>query len=275
MTKTLTMSVNEFFGWKNHPFSDHFDQKDELLVRHDQEILKRSLELLKTAKSFAITGGSGLGKTTLARAIINSLDSRNYQVIWVPYTGANRNGILRLLAEKTGIELTRKGLPPLAKLKKHIAREQKEHGAPFPVLVVDDAQYLENESLMDLCSMLYSTEENKLIMSIILVGDEGLERTLRLASQKAVSSRLACVFKVKSLAVDDAKAMLNFRMEKAKAPTNLFDHEAIELVTSNCGGNRRELMKLAFNLCMEAHLRNEKVITTDMILSTDYMQTNI
>jgi len=111
-------------------------------------------------------------------------------------------------------------------------------------------------------------------MAIILVGDEMLDRTLRLTSQKAVSSRLACVFKMKSLAQDDAKAMLNFRMEKAKAPTNLFDREAMELITANCGGNRRELMKLAFNLCMEAHLRNEKVITSEMILSTEYMQAN-
>ena len=63
-------------------------------------------------------------------------------------------------------------------------------------------------------------------------------------------------------------------MEKAKAPQTLFDKEALELVSANCGGNRRELMKLAFNLCMEAHLRNEKVITAEMIMSTEYMQTN-
>ncbi len=274
MTKTVTVSVNEFFGWKNHPFSDLADQNDEIMVKHDQEVLRRAVELLKIGKSFAITGGSGLGKTTLARAIIKSLDPRNYQLLWVPYTGANRGGILRMLAEKTGIELTRKGLPPLAKLQKHIAAEQKDRGAPFPIIVVDDAQHLENESLLDLCSMLVSPEENRTIMAIILVGDEMLDRTLRLTSQKAVSSRLACVFKMKSLAQDDAKAMINFRMEKAKAPGNLFDREAMELITANCGGNRRELMKLAFNLCMEAHLRSEKVITSEMILSTEYMQAN-
>lgn len=274
MTKTVTVSVNEFFGWKNHPFSDQADQYDDIMVRHDQEVLKRAVELLKIGKSFTITGGSGLGKTTLTRAIIKSLDARNYQIMWVPYTGANRIGILKMLAEKTGIELTRKGLPPLAKLQKHIAAEQRDHGAPFPIIVVDDAQHLEKESLMDLCAMLINPEDNRTIMALILVGDETLDRTLRLSSQKAVSSRLACVFKMKSLAHEDAKAMLNSRMEKAKAPPSLFDREAVELITTNCGGNRRELMKLAFNLCMEAHLRNEKVITAEMIMSTEYMQTN-
>jgi len=54
--------------------------------------------------------------------------------MWVPYTGANRIGILKMLAEKTGIELTRKGLPPLAKLQKHIAAEQRDHGYFSPHL---------------------------------------------------------------------------------------------------------------------------------------------
>lgn len=274
MTKTVTVSVNEFFGWKNHPFSDLADQNDEIMVKHDQEVFRRAVELLKIGKSFAITGGSGLGKTTLTRAIIKALDPRNYQLLWVPYTGANRGGILRMLAEKTGIELNRKGLPPLAKLQKHIATEQKDRGAPFPIIVVDDAQHLENESLMDLCAILTNSEDNRVIMAVILVGDENLDRTLRLSSQKAVSSRLACAFKMKSLDHEDAKSLLNHRMEKAKAPQNLFDKEALELVTANCGGNRRELMKLAFNLCMEAHLRNEKVITAEMIMSTEYMQAN-
>jgi type II secretory pathway predicted ATPase ExeA len=274
MTKALPMTINEFFGWKNHPFSDLADQYDDTLVRHDQEVLKRAVELLKSGKSLAVTGGSGLGKTTLTRAIIKNLDSRNFQIMWVPYSGANRNGILRMLAEKTGVELTRKGLPPLAKLQKHIAVGRKDHGAPFPIIVVDDAQHLEKESLMDLCAMLVNPEDNASIMAIILVGDETLDRTLRLSSQKAISSRLACVFRMKTLAHEDAKAMLISRIEKAKAPTNLFDREAMELITANCGGNRRELMKLAFNLCMEAHMRNERVITAEMIMSTEYMQTN-
>lgn len=45
------------------------------MVKHDQEVLRRAVELLKIGKSFAITGGSGLGKTTLARAIIKALGS--------------------------------------------------------------------------------------------------------------------------------------------------------------------------------------------------------
>jgi len=61
-------------------------------------------------------------------------------------------------------------------------------------------------------------------------------------------------------------------MEKAKAPQTLFDKEALELVTANCGRNRRELMKLAFNFFMEAHLRNEKVITAEMMMWAEYMQ---
>ncbi len=76
MTKTVTVSVNEFFGWKNHPFSDLADQNDEIMVKHDQEVLRRAVELLKIGKSFAITGGSG----GIGLRVISQLEKQGHSV---------------------------------------------------------------------------------------------------------------------------------------------------------------------------------------------------
>ena len=200
------------------------------------------------------------------------LDSRSYRPIWLSYAGCNRSGVLRILAEKVGLELNRKGLPPLHKLQRHLALLQKEPGSPFPVIVVDDAQHLEVESIMDLCAILAHPDEQKALASLVLVGDESLDQILRLESRRAIASRMACTFRMEALTQDETKALLARRLETAKAPKDLFADDAMELLAAQSRGNRRELMNLGVMLCIEAHSREEKSITAELVLAKAPMQ---
>jgi type II secretory pathway predicted ATPase ExeA len=276
MSKATKLSAGEFFNWNRHPFIDQPGNlgAESLMIRRDQEIFARAREYLNVGRSFAIIGSSGSGKTTLVRAIAQSLDSRQYRLIWLAYSGSNRSGILRIIADKIGLELGRKGLPPVSKLRQQLATAQKEPNSPIPVIVVDDAQYLEPDSLMDLCGLLSNPDDQSTLASLILVGDENLERTLRMTSRRSVSTRITYTFRMDGIAPDDAKTLLISRIEKAKAPKNLFAEDALELLATQCRGNRRDLMNLATTLCVEAHLRGEKVITAELVFSTTPMQTN-
>lgn len=275
MSKNSSLSAAEFFGWKCHPFIDlpTTANTEAQVIKRDAEIFERAREFLKVGRSFALIGTPGSGKTTLVRSIAQSLDSRSYKPIWLPYAGCNRPGLLRFIADKIGIELSRKGLPPLPKLQRHLAHLQKDPGSPKPVIIVDDAQHLEPESLMDLCAMLAHPDDQGALATLILVGDEALERTLRLTCYKAVSTRMVCIFRMDTLSPEDAKALLETRLESAKASKNLFADDAIELLATQSRGNRRELMNLATTLCVEAHLRKEKIISAELVLSTTPMQT--
>ena len=207
-------------------------------IKRNQEIAHRAREFIKVNRSFAIIGTPGAGMTTLVKAIMHNLDSRFYRPIWLSYAGCNRSGVPRILAEKVGLELNRKGLPPLHKLKRHLAFQQKEPGSPFPVMV----------------------------------GDESLDRTLRLESRRAIASRMATVFCLEPLTQDESKTLLARRLETAKAPRDLFANDAMELPATQCRGNRRELMNLGAMLCIEAHSREEKSITAELVLATAPIQ---
>ncbi len=268
-TVSTTLSAAEFFGWKRHPFVDLPGETgiEGLAVKRDLEIAHRAHEFIKVSRSFALIGTPGAGKTTLARAIVSSLEPRSYRPIWLSYAGCNRGGVLRILAEKVGLELNRKGLPPLHKLQRHLAFQQKEPGSPFPVIVVDDAQHLEVESIMDLCAILAHPDEQRTMASMVLIGDESLERTLRLESHRAIASRMACIFRMEPLNQDETRTLLVRRLEAAKAPKDLFADDAIELLAAQSRGNRRELMNLGVMLCIEAHSREEKSITAELVLA--------
>lgn len=265
-----TLSASEFFGWNQHPFIDCSGEigLEGLTVSRDQEIAHRAKEFIKVNRSFAVIGTPGAGKTTLVRAVINSLDPRSYRPIWLSYAGCNRGGVLRILAEKIGLELTRKGLPPLHKIQRHLVMQQKEPGSPFPVIVVDDAQHLEVETLMDLCAILAHPDEQKALASLLLIGDENLGHIFRLESRRAITSRMACIFRMEALTQDDTRNLLARRLETAKAPKDLFAEDAIELLSAQARGNRRELMNLGVRLCIEAHSREERSITAELVLAT-------
>ena len=273
MSKSSQLSAAEFFGWKRHPFVDlpTTATSEVQLLKRDHDIFERAREFLKVGRSFAIIGTPGSGKTTLGRAIAHNLDARSWKPIWLPYSGCNRNGVFRVLADKIGLELTRKGLPPLPKVQRHLAHLQKEPGSPSPVFIVDDAQHLEPESLMDLCAILAHPDDQSILATMILIGDEILERTLRLTCHRAVSSRMVCLFRMEALNPDDAIALVKARLDLAKAPKDLFEKEAIELLATQSRGNRRELMNLATKLCVEAHIRTERTITAELVHTTTPM----
>ena len=273
-TSFTTLSASEFFGWKRHPFVDLPGDitLENLAIQRDKQISQRACEFIKVNRSFVIIGNPGAGKTTLVRTMIQGLDTRSFRPIWLPYAGCNRGGVLRILADRVGLELNRKGLPHLHKLQHHLATLQKEPGSPFPVIVVDDAQHLEPESLMDLCAILAHPTDQRALASLILVGDEALDRTLRLECRRAIATRMACIFRMDALTQDEAKTLLIHRMEAAKAPKNLLTDDAIELVAAHSRGNRRGLMNLAIRLCIEAHARDEHWVTAELVLATTSLQ---
>lgn len=275
MSKTNALSAMEFFGWKRHPFVDLPGAIgiESLTIKRDQEIAHRVREFIKATRSLAIIGTPGAGKTTLVKAIVQSLDPRYWRPIWLSYAGCNRGGVLRILAEKIGLELTRKGLPPLHKLQRHLAHLQKEPGSQFPIIILDDAQHLEPESLMDLCAILAHPDDQGTLASLILLGDESLDRILRMDCRRAIASRMACVFRMEPLSPDETKGLLGTRLEIAKAPKDLFADDAMELLAAQCRGNRRELMNLATKLCIEAHQRGEKTVSAELVMTATPMQT--
>ena len=90
--------------------------------------------------------------------------------------------------------------------------------------------------------------------------------------RRAIASRMACTFRMEALTQDETKALLARRLETAKAPKDLFADDAMELLAAQSRGNRRELMNLGVMLCIEAHSREEKSITAELVLAKAPLQ---
>lgn len=266
---TPSPSIHEFFGWHHHPFADTRALTTPYLSPRDERIFNRTKALLGVGKSFALTGPSGTGKSTLIQHLMASLDQAHYKPTWLPYGGLNRAGLLRSLADALGVDASGRAIPLLVKLQKHLHQNALEDQHRFPVFVIDDAHLMERESLLDLCSLLISAPKQTCAAALVLIGDSTFPKTLSLHVMAPVRTRLTANFPMKPLDDGDCLSFISHRLQLAKAPPELFDRESLDLLTSQCRGNRREIMNLATLLLEEAYQRNEKTIGAQLILQAD------
>lgn len=255
-----TLSASEFFRHRYPPFADTFEIREPYQSPTETFITKRALSLIRQGKSLAIYGDAGAGKSMLAKTITQSLDAKSYRTSVIPYGGLKPAAILRELCESFNIDLAgRKTLIP--RLQKNFRLPDK----PFPVIIIDDAHVLENQSFLDLCALLHDALTKTAAASLILVGQPALKKRLGLDIFAPVHTRLACFSHLPKLTIEEAKDFIRHRLTIAEADPNLFQDEALECLAADTSGNRRILMNRAA-LCMEeAARRQEKVITTEIV----------
>lgn len=264
------LPINDFFGWQAHPFADTYLQRQLFMPEKDVRYLSTIKRLLHNGKSLALCGSSGSGKTTLIHALINELDKNAYRPVLIPYAGHPRNGLTRVLAEALGVNTQGRGLPLITRVQQHIETMTSCANPRHPVIIIDDAQRVENDSLWDLCSLLFQGNKQTVAASLILVGDETLTKRLDLYAMIPIRTRLTGIMKLNSLNENDAKLFIQSRLNNAKAPSDLFDNEAIAIICANTRGNRRAIMNTATLALEEAYGRQEKTITAESLYSSEW-----
>jgi type II secretory pathway predicted ATPase ExeA len=269
MKEDTRISIAEFFGWRHHPFSDTYPLAEPYLGEKDHRICRRVGSLLSYGKSLALTGPSGAGKSTLVQHIVARLDPNIYQTTFIHYGGLKRSGILRAIADAMGVDAAGRSMPLLVKLQKHILQLASQANPLYPVFVVDDAQLLERESFMDLCSLLVSPQKKTVAASLILVGDHTLAKILQLQVMAPISSRLTAIIHVEPLNEPESVDFIAFRVKSAKGPKQLLDQDALSLVAAHCRGNRRLIMNVGTLLLDEAYHRQERTVGSQLIFNCD------
>lgn len=258
-------TMAEYFGWKNHPFTDTRPPAEPFMGERDRRIMQQALSLLSYGKSFAITGPSGAGKSTLLQYLMTKLDANYYKPVFIHYGGLQRSGVLKAVADKFGVETAGRSVPLLIKLQKHIASIITGASPVHPVIIIDDAQHLERESLTDLCSLTVCPPHKTAAASLVIVGDETMARKLELAVMTQIRTRLTANLRMQPLGESEIAQFIAYRLEQAKAPKDLFEPDAISLMAAHCRGNRRKIMNAGTVLLDEAVYREEKTINSQLM----------
>jgi type II secretory pathway predicted ATPase ExeA len=138
--------------------------------------------------------------------------------------------------------------------------------------MVDDAQLLARESLMDLCSLIVCPPKKTAAASLIIVGDDMLAKQLNLALMNPIKTRLTVNFALEPLSEQETEKFIAYRLRHAKAPKDLFEPDAITLISAHCHGHRRQIMNVATLLLAEAYYQKQKTVSAQLFMGCELIK---
>ena len=203
-------------GLRSNPFPVTPDETNYFFTPETESICEELSHFIAMRKGFLLlTGEIGLGKTTLLRRLLASLDEAHYNSALVLTSFLDQSELLETIARDFGLQL-----PPGARRIDHLAAlnqflMSQAQAGKINVLFIDDAQALDAQAL-DVVRQLSNLEtaQQKLIQ-VVLCGQPELLDTLWQHSLRQVKSRIALHRQLRPLDRAQTLAYIRHRMAKA------------------------------------------------------------
>lgn len=240
ITPSPQPDVRAHFGLSGAPFTREIPPQ-KMWRQPGLDDLVRDLEATVSARdSAAVIAPSGAGKTALIRRLVDALPEARYRVADIKVTSVGNRDLYRSLARALGIEPSGTWPALLESLQAH-ARALATTEARRAVIIIDEAQDMRPAVLSTLRMLTNFQMDSELLISLVLVGDSGLETLLYRNDMEALRSRLACVIRLSLLSRAETKSYIDHRLDIAGSRRPLLDDSAVEAVYDLSRGNIRAI----------------------------------
>ena len=242
----------EYFGLREKAFGNTPDPRFLFPSRLHQEALAR-LEYVVEERGIAlITGDIGTGKTTLSRALIDTLDE-HYKPILLLNPRFAPTQFLRLLAQKIDVSPKRYKSELIEQIQDRLFQFYQEDMTP--VLILDEAQLIPGKSFFDEIRLLTNFQlDHTNLISVILIGQPELSRRLKHRAYAALNQRITIRFHLTPLDEHDVVEYLHFRWKVAGGSEKNFPFAPLSItkIFAYSGGVPRLINSLATTCLIDA-----------------------
>jgi general secretion pathway protein A len=263
-----------FYGLREQPFSLSTDPKFVFWSASHRRAYDDLLVGLRRREGvLLLTGETGTGKTTLCRAVIDSLGTRTFSALVLnPYMAGSE--VLRVILRDFGLvsrdeirrgSLSKADTPQLLDTLEGFLRSLVPLDARA-VVIVDEAQSLSPEAL-DQVRMLGAYEEDgQRLLQIVLTGQPGLLNTLKTDPLRALNERITRRAGLSPLLAPEVEAYVRHRLSVAGAESaTMFSVEALGLVAEFSRGLPRRINVLCDRALDEGKNAGSHIITADIL----------
>lgn len=252
------------FGLEFNPFQKN---SKEILIdtKEYREVLFRLNYLAKTKGFGLLTGSAGRGKTTAVRNWAASLNPSLYKVVYSCLSTLTTNDFYRNLVSELG------GQPAFRKpenfriIQDEISRFAIEK-RKTPVIVIDEANYINNAILNDLKILFNFEMDSKDRASILLVGLPQLNNTLRLGIHEPLKQRIVMNYNLEGLSKEEGRVYIAEKLKGAGCTQAIFEEAAIEAILNAADGTPRLINKFCNSALLIAGTNNLNLITPDIVM---------
>jgi general secretion pathway protein A len=258
-------AIIKYFGLNEHPFMTSPDPRFLYFSTQVKEALAKCEFMARDRIGpLYMYGPIGSGKTSLVRRLQEKLsqDKRYTVKLLISPNLKSSNAFLRLILETYDVKTERSYTASLANFERFLIIQYQQGN--IPVLLIDEAQYMNRESLK-LIHYLLNFETNKTkLLQIVLVGQE--ELGTKIMHYRELASRMFPIA-MNAMSLADLQDMINFRLRVAGYHGDLFEdaEEAYKTLYTYTKGLPRDAIKVCFELFVELAAQGKKQANTQQI----------
>ena len=248
------------FGLSGHPLPKDAQGKTFFDKGPGYKKLERAFrQLVEDPGLGVVTADAGVGKTAAIRNLCAQLPRPDYLVLYLCDTVAAPLDLYRTLATEIGVRPSHRRAQLWTDIKKALVHMVDERGTS-PVIIIDEAQHLSDEFLIDLSGFLNFAFDSRDLLTMWLVGLPPLARHLRMQQHAPLAMRVVHQVHLEPLDRNLMSAMVEHGLKAAGATQNLLADPARELLFRASRGVPRIASNLLRAALREAHERNQTFI---------------
>jgi general secretion pathway protein A len=223
-----------FYGIEKRAFSLTPDPRFLVMTPAHREVKASLMYAILAGKGFTVlTGDAGTGKTTLLRAVINSIPAEKFCFSFVVNPTVSPDQFYDLIAGDFGLA-TGLGKPELLRKFLEFLLESRAAGRTV-VLFIDEAHRLSIETLEEIRLLTnYETESEKLL-HIVLAGQDELGELLDRRELRQLKQRVEIRQHIGPLSAEEVPMYIHHRWTCAGGSLAPFSEEAVRLIAQVSG----------------------------------------
>jgi general secretion pathway protein A len=256
-----------YFGLEENPFKLSPEPGYLYLSEQHRDALNYLIYGIKEKKGFVlISGGIGMGKTTIARTLLNLLDD-SVETALIFNTAISDVELLETVVKEYNIPVSGD-----AKTKKCYVDALNEFllrnyvAGKNAVLLIDEAQNL-SHGVLEQIRMLSNLEtESEKLIQIILIGQPELSSTLELPAMRQLNERIIVRYDLTPLLMPEVIQYIHHRLKVAGGPGKVsFTPGSLKLIYAYSEGIPRRINAVCDRALLIAYVKNVSKITRRIV----------